>query len=187
MNSSRIITGVLFLIMVCAATTVSADDGGFAAWLFSLERKNEVAPVSSDTYEEECGACHFPYQPGLLPSGSWKKLLAPQALEDHFGENAELDEGLRMQLLALLEKNAADTSYYKRSRKIMASLKGETPSRITDVPYIRRKHHEIPARLIKPNDKVKSLSYCDACHQQAGKGIYDDDTVNIPGYGQWTW
>ena len=187
MKSSRSITGILCLVMVCTASVVSADDGGFAAWLLSLERKNEVAPVSNDTYKEECGACHFPYQPGLLPSASWKKLLAPEALEDHFGENAELDEELRLQLLALLEKNAADTSYYKRSRKIMASLSGETPLRITEVPYIRRKHHEIPARLIKPNDKVKSLSYCDACHQQADKGIYDDDTVSIPGYGQWTW
>jgi hypothetical protein len=69
----------------------------------------------------------------------------------------------------------------------MASLKGAAPLRITEVPYIRRKHHEIPERLIKANDKVKSLSYCDACHQQADKGSYDDDTVSIPGHGNWTW
>jgi len=187
MNSCRVITGILLLIIVCAGSTVSADEGGFASWLLSLERRNEVAPVASETYKEECGACHFPYQPGLLPSGSWKKLLAPKALEDHFGENAELDEELRLQLLKLLEKDAAETSYYKRSRKIMASLNGATPLRITEVPYIHRKHHEIPARLIKPNDKVRSLSYCDACHQQADKGVYDDDTVSIPGYGNWTW
>ena len=186
MKIFRVVLGML-LFLAGAGSMVSADEGGFASWLLSFERKSEVAPVTSETYKEECGAFHFPYQPGLLPAASWRKLLAPRALEDHFGENAELDEGLRMQLLTLLEQGAADTSYYKRSRKIMASLDGETPLRITEVPYIRRKHHEIPARLIKPNDKVKSLSYCDACHQQADKGSYDDDTVSIPGYGRWTW
>ena len=35
--------------------------------------KKYISPVNSPTYEEECGACHFPYQPELLPSGSWKK------------------------------------------------------------------------------------------------------------------
>ena len=186
MNMVRMGSGLLLLMLVGVAGIASADDG-FYSWLLTLDRKGEIAPLVNETYKEECGSCHFPYQPGLLPSRSWKKLLSPSALEDHFGENAELDEDVRLQLLAVLEKSAAETSYYKRSRKIMASLKDATPLRITEVPYIQRAHHEVPARLIKKNDKVKSLSYCDACHQKADKGIYDDDTVSIPGHGAWTW
>jgi hypothetical protein len=178
---------LLLLLSASIGNSAYADESDFASWLFSFAHKGEVAPLANETYKEECGSCHFPYQPGLLPTGSWQKLLAASALEDHFGENAELDEDTRLQLLAILEKGAADKSYYKRSRKIMASLKGDTPLRITEIPYIRRKHDEIPARLIKPNDKVKSLSYCNACHQQAARGNYDDDTVSIPGYGNWTW
>ena len=37
-------------------------------------KKRYITPVNNPTYEEECGACHFPYQPELLPSGSWKKI-----------------------------------------------------------------------------------------------------------------
>jgi len=62
----------------------------------------------------------------------------------------------------------------------------EAPLRITEVPYIKHKHEEIPARLIKGNPKVRSLSYCTKCHQEArDKGIFDDDTVLIPGHGRW--
>jgi len=47
-------------------------------------RKRYLTPVNKPIYKEECGACHFAYQPELLPSGSWEKILA--GLEDHFGE-----------------------------------------------------------------------------------------------------
>lgn len=51
--------------------------------------KKNITPVNYPTYEEECGACHFPYQPELLPSGSWKKIMA--GLGDHFEEEIEID------------------------------------------------------------------------------------------------
>lgn len=182
----RILLTVLFANLVVVPAAFAGDD--FFAWLLSFDRKKEVDPVSDSTHKEECGSCHFPYQPGLLPERSWQKLLEAKALEDHFGENAELDEDTRTHILEFLVANSADKSLYKRSRKIMTSLRGDdAPMRITEVPYIKRKHHEIPAKLIKQNPKVKSLSYCDNCHKKADKAIFDDDTVNIPGYGNWTW
>ena len=39
-------------------------------------RKRYLTPANNQTYKEECGACHFAYQPELLPSGSWEKVLA---------------------------------------------------------------------------------------------------------------
>ena len=163
-----------------------ADEGFFS--FFSLERKSEVAVVSDKDYIEECGSCHFPYQPGLLPEASWHKLMDAKALEDHFGDNAELDEDLRTHILDVLVKASADKSSYKRSKKIMVSLRDDkAPLRITETPYIKSAHHEIPAKLIKENPKVKSLSYCNKCHQLADKGSFDDDSVSIPGHGNWTW
>jgi hypothetical protein len=32
------------------------------------------------------------------------------------------------------------------------------------------------------NPGVKSLAQCDACHTQAAQGVYDNDTVDIPGH-----
>lgn len=181
-------SAVLLSLMLFAGAMSAGQADSFLGDAFSLERKKEVAPVTSTDYQEGCGECHFLYQPGLLPEQSWRKLLDARALEDHFGENAELSEQNRVAILDFLVANSADKSHYKRSKKIMASLSaGEAPLRIIEVPYIKRKHDEIPDDLIKGNDKVKSLSYCDKCHQQADKNNFDDDTVNIPGHGNWTW
>jgi len=152
-----------------------------------LARKKGVKPVTNALYLEECGACHFAFQPGWLPSRSWKALMAPKALSDHFGDDAELEEPDRLAVEAVLLQDAAERSSFKRSRKINRAIKpSETPSRISDTRYIKRKHAQIPERLIGKNDKVGSLANCDACHTQASSGSFDDDQVNIPNHGIWT-
>ena len=154
---------------------------------FGIPRFKGVKPVFDKTYQSNCAECHFAYFPGLLPVRSWKKLMAPKALEDHFGENAELEENDRRYILDFLVRNAADDAGYKRSKKIIRSLSAdETPLRITEVPYIKKKHSEIPKKLISGNPKVRSLSNCLRCHREAkDQGIFDDDTVLIPGHGRW--
>ncbi len=160
----------------------------FWDWFFSVKRMKEVAPVNDAAYNEECGSCHFPYQPGFLPAASWQKLLDAKALADHFGDSAELDETTRKHLLEFAVANSAEKSYYKRARKVIASLKkGDAPLRITDVPYIKDKHGKLPAQDVKDNPKVKSLSYCNKCHLKAEEATFDDDTVAIPGKGPWSW
>ncbi len=139
-----------------------------------------VAPVNNQLYLDECSACHFAYQPGLMPARSWKQLMAN--LEDHFGENAELEAEEQKALTAYLLKNAADFSKLKRSIKIMRSLsRNQTPIRITKIPYIVGKHDELSSQMLKDN----SLSYCDKCHTSASSGSYSERYINIPGYGSW--
>ena len=182
----NLILFITILVLSGSASTSLAGES-FLSWLFSLDRQNEVVPVTDEIYIEECGACHFPYQPGLLPERSWRKLSNADALENHFGENAELDEETRLYIFNVLSTNSADKSLHKRSKKIMVSLAdNEAPLRITNVPYIRRKHHEVYEKVVKKSNEVKSLSFCDKCHRKAAEGIYDDDTVIIPGYGKWT-
>jgi diheme cytochrome c len=139
--------------------------------------ESRLKPVNDPAYKENCGACHFAYQPGLLPSGSWQKILS--RLEDHFGEVVEIDPESRKIISGYLTANAAEHSSAKRAVKIMRSLRGTTPLRITEVPYIRKKHHEI-RRGVLERESIGSLSRCNACHRTAESGIYDDDSVSIP-------
>jgi len=143
-----------------------------------------VAPVNNELYKEECSACHMAYQPGLLPARSWKKML--NNLANHFGENAELDEQDQKSILDYALKNAADFSNYKRSRKIMRSLSTrDTPLRITNVPYIIRKHDELSNRHVRDNPEVKHLSRCEACHTKVETGSFSEREIKIPGFGRW--
>jgi hypothetical protein len=148
-----------------------------------LAKKPSFAPVDNVEYQEECGACHFAYQPGMLPAASWKKLMA--GLHDHFGENAELGVDAGKRLTDYLVAYAANEASSKRSARIMSSLGSSTPLRITEVPYIKKKHREVPRRLIQGNDKVKSLANCNACHTQAQQGFYSESGIKIPGHGRW--
>ncbi|MFC1825573.1 diheme cytochrome c [Thermodesulfobacteriota bacterium] len=140
-------------------------------------KKRYLTPVNNPTYIEECGGCHFTYQPELLPSGSWDKILV--GLEDHYGESIELDPKSKKVIAEYLKANAADHSNAKRAVKIMRSLGSQTPLRITEIPYIRRKHHEIHPDVLN-RKSIGSLSNCSACHKTAEKGIYDDDYASIP-------
>lgn len=159
----------------------------FAEWLFTLDRMKEVRPVDNENYAEECGACHFAYPPGLLTEASWKKLLAPAALEDHFGENAELDDVTLAEITGYVLTNSADKSYYKRSRKITRAVAAmaEAPLRITEVSYIKRKHHELADSMVADNPDVRSLSNCNACHTKAEQAVFDNDTVKVPNFNEW--
>ncbi len=170
--------GIVFSLVL--SVPAQAD---WKSW-FSLDRNKEIIQIDNPIYEDECGSCHFAYQPGLLPKASWQKLVDATALEDHFGDNAELDEDVRREIEVFLVSNAADDARSKRSKKIMSSLRDDlAPMRITKVPFIVSRHEEIPDRLIAGNDKVKSLSQCQQCHQDIKKGVYDDDTVYIAGHG----
>jgi hypothetical protein len=182
--TQRILTSAAAALVI-AAISQSATADSFWKWATSLERHKEVAPVTLKAWNDECSSCHYAYPPGLLPEASWKKLLTPAALEKHFGENIEMKDALRQQLLDYAAANAADHSMAKRSRKLVASLAGASPERITETPYIKRKHQDLPKNLVQDNPKVKALSQCDTCHTDAKTGNLDDDTVLIPGHGRW--
>jgi hypothetical protein len=141
------------------------------------DRDDYLKPVTNQTYKETCGECHFAYQPELLPSASWLKIL--NQLDDHFGEEIEVVPDTIKNISDYLKTNGAENSSAKRSVKIMRSLGNQVPMRITDIPYIREKHHELNPAVFK-RESIGSLANCTACHITAEKGIYDDDDVKIP-------
>lgn len=144
------------------------------------------APVNNALYAEECGSCHFAYPPGLLPAASWQQIMS--GLYDHFGDNAELDARDQRRLTEYLTSNAADTSGYRRSRVIMNSLQYTNmppPLRITEIPYFRYEHREIPKRIINLPEVGGNLSQCNSCHQYAAQGSFNEDEIAIKGFGRW--
>lgn len=142
-----------------------------------------IIAATDKQYAEECGACHFAYPPGLLPARSWEKLLSN--LGDHFAENAELGADAVQSLTAYLTKNAADKVRNRLSASIAKSAAGSTPLRITELPYFKRQHREVPQRLVKDNPAVKSFSKCQVCHTRATQGSFSENEFNIPGHGKW--
>jgi len=141
------------------------------------DHNDYLKPVTNQAYKEICAECHFAYQPELLPSTSWLKIL--NQLDDHFGEEIEADPDTIKTISDYLKTNGAENSSAKRSKKIMRSLRNQVPMRISDIPYIREKHHELGPEIYK-RESIGSLANCTACHMTAEKGIYDDDDVKIP-------
>ena len=129
-------------------------------------------------YTEECGSCHVPYPPGMLPSQSWQKIMG--TLNNHFGDNAELDQGTAARLTAWLTGS-------NRTAMQGASGSGQkgVPLRITETAYFRRKHRELPANLVGQGKPVSSWSACQQCHTRAEEGRYNEHEVVVPGLGRW--
>ena len=115
---------------------------------------DEVRLPASPVYRSECGSCHVPYPPQLLPAGSWRALMA--RLDRHFGGDASLDA-----------KTAAEIGRYLDRHAGRRSAPATAEPRITDTRWFRKEHRdEIPAG--------KNPADCGACHAGAESGIYDD-------------
>ncbi|OUD12939.1 diheme cytochrome c [Thioflexithrix psekupsensis] len=144
--------------------------------------EDRVPAVTHSLYREECGTCHFAYQPAFLPARSWQAMM--DNLADHFGENAELSADTQQTITDYLTAHAAD-KYAGGHSFLKRIADGDTPLRITETPFFRHEHDELPTRLVQDNVDVQSFSRCNTCHTKAEQGIYDEDTVKIPNYGRW--
>ncbi|MBE9528826.1 MAG: diheme cytochrome c [Proteobacteria bacterium] len=164
----------LAVMLLCGSVLVdvgSADSGS------KRHKRRFLPPVDNALYSEECASCHFLYLPGLLPAGSWTKVM--EGAEDHFGEDLALETETSTEILKYLKANSAETTGAKRSVKIMKSLKGETPLRITEIRYIVKEHREIRSKVFT-RESIGSFSNCGACHRTADKGIFEEDDIKIP-------
>ncbi|NDR58847.1 diheme cytochrome c [Aliiruegeria sabulilitoris] len=132
----------------------------FAGAAFADEMEY-MPPVTHAATLEECSACHMAYPAGFLPPQSWKVMMA--TLDNHFGENAGLDEEMRVEIEKYLVANAG------RDR----SGDGAAPQRISDLPWFRHEHEEEVSK--RQFEKAKSWANCTACHKKAEKGVFEDD------------
>jgi hypothetical protein len=123
-------------------------------------------PPGAALTAKECGACHMPYRPILLPARSWTALMSH--LASHFGEDASLDPATAKEITAYLVDNAADSP--NGNRRVMAGLSsGDTPQRITDMPFWRRIHRRDLAPGVGSGDGVRTAANCARCHNGRGE------------------
>ena len=147
------------------------DDGNKSVFYYKAANNEE--------YVNNCGTCHFPYPPNLLPLGSWEKIMA--ATNDHFGEVIEFTPEAKQTILTYLASNSAERFPTELSKKIMISLKGQLPIRITDIPHVKHIHEDINYNANKMKAKP-SLSNCIACHKYIENNLYMDDDNCIEKY-----
>ena len=163
-------------LLLASAQALAIDDRFNAA----KYDKGGFAPVSDEVYAKECGSCHFTYMPGMLPERSWHALMT--STEKHFGESLSLKPDAAKHIEAYLAANAADRSPYRGSELILWDLPREAaPTRITMLPLMRQRHVIIRKLMRDTNTPVKTLTNCDACHENASSGSFAYDHILVPG------
>ena len=93
-------------------------------------------------------------------------------LENHFGDDASLDEDVNKNILTFLLKNSAETSTMQASWNFLNSIGDKDIIALSKTSYWERKHKKIPKEVFK-NEKVKSVANCKACHSDIEKGLID--------------
>jgi hypothetical protein len=138
---------------------------GLAVMPAAADDKPRLPP--NPAYKAECGSCHVPYPPKLLPAQSWRELMA--RLDRHFGSDASLDAKTHEELGRYLAANAGRRD----------APPGAEP-RITETRWFRNEHdNEVPAALWK-SAAVKSAANCAACHTRADDGDYSERSLRLP-------
>ena len=133
----------------------------------------------SALWRAECGSCHLAFHPTLLPLRSWEALLAGQ--RDHFGDDLALDAATLAGLRDFYTPNAAESALTEAAWKTDRSIPpGETPLRITETEYWKRKHRDISQRTWE-RDPVRTKANCAACHLDAEQGTFEDAAMRPPG------
>jgi cytochrome c553 len=123
--------------------------------------------VDNATWRAECGGCHVPYPPALLPAAEWRRLMS--ALDRHFGEDASVDATAAAEIDRFMGANAGRG----------APRTGETEPRITTTRWFRHEHDEVSAAAFR-SARVKSAANCAACHPGAATGNFDERAVAVP-------
>ena len=70
-----------------------------------------------------------------------------QGLEDHFGENAELDDESSAHIVGYLERYALKKGQQSRISQFLGNMPDDPPLRITELPGFIAAHADIPEQL----------------------------------------
>lgn len=124
----------------------------------------------------ECGACHWPFHPSLLPRASWAQLMAN--LGDHFGEDASLPHAERDEIAAYLSRYAAETWDTLAAHSFLV-VSPDNPTSITATPGWQRIHARLDPAVFRLHS-IGSKSNCSACHRDADTGRFDPQAIALP-------
>ncbi|WP_415396958.1 cytochrome b/b6 domain-containing protein [Sulfurimonas sp. CS5] len=158
---------------------------GFTLYLLSTPSNILIADnnraidykVEHKLFYDECISCHTLYPPHLLPKKSWIAMM--DNLQNHFGDDASLNEKDTNSIKEYLVKNSSEDSTKEASFKILKSMEGNATLAITETPYWKKRHKEIDKNLFKLK-KVGNISNCKACHKNIEQGLLNDKDIKIP-------
>jgi len=143
------------LAILLAGSDASADSASSGTVLVA------AATSAQETFNKQCGACHMAYPPVFLPARSWQAITGD--LRHHFGEDASLDKATTKAIAEYLMANAADRAPGAPASLLRGIGADEAPLRITDTPFWRSIHGNIPDSVFA-RPEVKTRSNCLGCH-----------------------
>ncbi len=144
--------------------------------VLNLKAGNDNPYVPDSIYVEECESCHLAYPPGLLPVKSWQGIM--QGLEDHFGDNAELDDETYLHISDYLERFALRKGQQSGISQLLRKLPEDPPLRISELPGFISAHEEVLKQSETESMKEGFLSYCEDCHSTAANGVFDEELLH---------
>ena len=165
LSTSKLLTILLLSIYSCIS--YADGDGSKMSKQWHESQRPGVSPVKFQPYTENCGSCHFPYQPGLLPTTSWEKVMSN--IDNHFGETLNLSSAESRAMTQYLLNNSAGHFNDDISINTLLSLKYDPiVMRVTQTPYFIKTHSQLGEA-----DKMKDIGQCNSCHKQAAQGLYN--------------
>ncbi len=159
-------------IVVAGGLAVGLAAALWSAGVEAQGRNGRFAPQAPSpgqtAFKNECGACHMPFPPYMLPARSWIALMG--GLSKHFKDNASLDPDARKLIEDFLVANAGDAPG-QNPRFLRGLGAQQTPLRITETPFWQREHRRIDAAMLARRN-VKTTANCQGCHEGAAQGDF---------------
>ena len=119
-------------------------------------------------YKNECASCHMAYPPAMLSKSSWQRIMG--SLDKHYGTDASVDSATERQIGVWLQSLGGS---YKR-------VEASSPAdRLTTTQWFEKKHRKID-KAVWTRKSVNGKAQCQACHQGADIGNFEDDGARIP-------
>ncbi len=167
-NGSRVkLSALLSLALSCYCFSTLS----FAQADYSLVNVRDTVHIVN------CGSCHLPYSPALLPMKSWVGIMA--GLDDHFGEAVEMSEENLQHILAYLEKYARAEGQQSVMGQLAKDLPENPPLRITKLPAFIDLHSNTAELLGADRLERTTFSACESCHRAAASHIFDKALLQV--------
>lgn len=130
---------------------------------------------SFQLFKNECGSCHTLYPTYALNADSWEIMM--DDLENHFGEDASLNDEDNQKIRTFLVANSAEKSENPLASKFLRNYK-DGAQEISKSYYFKRVHRDIPGYVFE-SEEIKKASNCVACHENIDtKGTIDKIAID---------
>ena len=126
-------------------------------------------------YADNCADCHHAHHPSLRTADMWERII--NGLDDHFGEDASIDEKTAAEILAFLKAN--DATHFDTEAAVRLGRAKTPDMRISSAAWWKKRHAGLAEAVFRA-PAVGSKANCNACHKDAQTGRFDDVNIHVP-------